>query len=197
MKKNSLILLLNPFTRIAGWKAFFLGIFIVAITLFVSQFSHTYFDGAIDAHFSDSFDLKLAVFYQAVALVTLVLSMYLITLPFIKGVRFQDMLGTITFARFPFLLMTIFGIFVDSSFMADIGRSIQTQTAAMTDIFKLGGIIIVMAILGIWSLILLFNAFKVSSGLKSSKLFIAFFIGLFIAEIISKIIIYLVPKYLF
>ena len=46
----------------------------------------------------------------------------------------------------------------------------------------------------VWSIALMFNAFKVSTGGDGQKLVISFIIGLIIAEAISKIIIFQIIK---
>ena len=48
---KSLEWLLNPFTRLAGWKAFGLGIIASVVMAVTGSYSSVAFDGVLDAHF--------------------------------------------------------------------------------------------------------------------------------------------------
>ncbi len=43
----------NPFTHIAGMKAFAIGLPVILLSSALGYLSHTHFDGVLDAHMAD------------------------------------------------------------------------------------------------------------------------------------------------
>jgi len=103
-----------------------------------------------------------------------------------KGFRFIDILGTMTLAKAPYLILAIAGYFTVSPDINEIMKNpfIVFQSVSF----------IILTLLSvpvtIWTIILMFNALKTTCGVKGSKLAIAFIIALLISELISKIVIY-------
>ena len=51
MKSNGFFRLMeNPFTRIAGWQAFGLGLVFLVVSGIIGGFGNVVFDGVIDSH---------------------------------------------------------------------------------------------------------------------------------------------------
>ncbi len=186
--KNNWKLLWNPFTRIAGWQAFGIGLVFVILSAIVGKYANLLFDGAIDAHlydetvtFARSFILSgISIFWTFIAMT---LSAFVIS----KTFRIIDILGTMTLARTPFLLMAIMASFVKQPNIDEILKN--PMTVFSYPLFLVFGILSLPVI--IWVVALMFNAFKVSTGAKGGKLIIGFIVGLILAEILSKVTIML------
>ena len=183
--KNVLRYIYNPFEKIAGWQALILGLIIVVLSGFIGKQANLMFDGAIDAHFG-----KEVTYYQTFMMLFIDIAcvgavMYLAGLLVTRNFRFIDLLGTMTLARAPYLLLSLTGLFVTIPETAEL-------LANPALIFSNPGFLIFIALSFpaiIWVIALMYNAWKVSTGAKGSKMIIAFIAGLFVAEVISKILI--------
>lgn len=186
MKNKSVLgLLLNPFTRIAGWQALGLGlVFIVSMAL-VGASSGVAFDGVFDMHLFEN-SVQQAFVFQAISLLSLVLVMWIVGLIVSKNFRFIDLLGTMALAKAPFILLAVFGYFVTAPDLTQIMNDpyVIFQNASFV-------VLLVLSVpVMLWSIILTFNALKVSCDLKGNTLTAAFIIGLLVSEIIAKILIH-------
>ena len=190
MKSNSLFgFLINPFTRIAGWQAFGMGLLILLVTGVVGAYSNVAFDGVFDMHLMD-LTLEKSLLIQAISVVSLVLVMWVTAMLVSKTFRFIDILGTMSLARAPFLLLAFAGFFTTTPDM-------QALMKDPYSIFESVSFIVVMVLslpVIVWNITLMFNALRVSCDIKGSKLTIAFILALFVAEIISKTAIYFLVK---
>ena len=186
--KNNWKLLWNPFERVAGWQAFGVGLVVVIVSAMVGKYANLLFDGAIDAHLYDetvtfgrSFVLSgISIFWTFIAMTAIA---FVIS----KTFRSIDILGTMTLARAPFLLMTIMALFVEQPNIDEILK--KPLTVFSYPMFLVFGILSLPVI--IWVIALMFNAFKVSTGAKGGKLIVGFIVGLILAEILSKVTIML------
>jgi len=188
MKSKSIFgLLLNPFTRIAGGQAFGLGLVFVMLMGFIGADSGIAFDGVFDMHMFEN-TVQQAFIFLAIDLASLVLVMWVIGLLVSKSFRFIDILGTMTLAKAPFLLLAIFGYFTTTPDMTEIMKDPYVILQSTSFVIM---IILTMPVLA-WSIILMYNALKISCDLKGSTLTAAFLIGLFVSEIIAKILIHFI-----
>lgn len=192
MKSNNYkwSLLWNPFIRIAGWQAFFAGLIVIAVTGFVASYGNLLFDGAIDAHFGEEVLIGKIFLLLAVDLISVVLMMYLTGLFISKNFRFVDILGTMTLSRAPFLVLALSALFVRQPDLSEILKNPMIVLSYPS--FILFGIISVPVI--VWYIALMYNALKISTGVRGTKLTIAFILALFIAEVVSKALIYIILK---
>jgi hypothetical protein len=185
--KNVFSLLMNPFTRIAGWQAFGLGLAFIALMGFLGASSGVAFDGVFDMHLFEN-TIQQAFTFLGIDLVCLVLVMWVVGLIVSKNFRFIDILGTMTLAKAPFLIMAIFGYFVTAPDMNEIMRNPYVILQSTSFLIM---IILTMPVM-VWSIALMFNALKVSCDLKGSTLTVAFIIGLFVSEILAKVLIHFI-----
>ena len=186
MKSKSIFsLLMNPFNRIAGWQAFGLGLLFILLMGFVGAGNGIAFDGVFDMHMYE-ITVQQSFLYLAVDLVCLVLVMWVIGLIVSKNFRFIDILGTMTLAKAPFLLLAIFGYFTTAPAMNAIMKDPYVILQSPSFVIMMALSLPVMA----WSIVLIYKALKVSCDLKGSTLTVAFIIGLFVSEIIAKIVIH-------
>ncbi|HET9569818.1 MAG TPA: hypothetical protein VFP20_00190 [Bacteroidales bacterium] len=186
MKNKSIFgLLINPFVRIAGWQAFGLGLVFVLLMGFIGASNGIAFDGVFDMHLFET-TVQQSFAYLAIDLGSLVLTMWIIGLIVSKNVRFIDILGTMTLARAPFLLLALMGYFTTAPNMSEIMKNpyviLQSTSFLM--------MIVLTVPIMVWCITLMYKALKVSCDLKGSTLTASFIIGLFVSEIIAKILIH-------
>ncbi len=181
-------IILNPFTRIAGWQAFGIGIIFAILSAIIGTLSGTAFDGVLDMHFVHNISFRDSFIMQGINIFCIALVMGLTGLIVAKNVRFIDILGTFTLARAPYFILAFLGFFTTPPDMFEYLRNPELFT------FPTSFIIVILISLPfiIWSIALMYNGFKVSTNLKGAKLVISFIIGILIAETLSKILIFLV-----
>jgi len=188
MKSKSIFgLLMNPFTRIAGWQAFGLGLIFILLMGFIGANSGIAFDGVFDMHMFE-ITVQQSFLYLAIDIVCLVLVMWVTGLIVSKNFRFIDILGTMTLAKAPFLILAIMGYFTTAPNMTEIMKDPYVILQSTSFLIMM---ILSMPVM-IWSIVLMFNALKISCDLKGSTLTVAFIVGLFVSEIIAKILIHYV-----
>ena len=190
MKKSEFwSLIINPYTRLAGWQAFALGMFFIVLTGIVGTYANVYFDGAIDIHFTEKANFKTSFNLLVIDILSVFVALSIAGIFISKNFRLIDILGTITLAKAPFLLFAIASLLTKSPSSEQIIKNPLL-------IFSSASYVIVMLLsipIIIWYIILLYNAFKISTGAKGNQVVIAFIIALLITEIISKLlIIYLI-----
>jgi len=191
MKSKTFFLwLFNPFTYIAGGKALIIGLCIQLLTVFIGNMTGSHFDGAIDLHVGGKTTLLNDFYMWGISVITLILVLYISGLILIKNFRFIDLAGTVLLSRTPYFFLVILAFFVE----------FPTKEAILTDPFSilLNIPFLIFASLSffvlIWTVILLFNAYKISTGLTTSKAVVSLIIAIIIAEVISKILIYFMMK---
>ena len=188
----------NPFEKIAGWKAFGIGIVILCLATAIGYFGNTVFYGfSIKA--VPSITWSKAFLLQATGLTTTVLVMWITALLFAKHVRFQDILGTVTLAKYPLVLPAIMFLAIGKR-LNELGEKLSS-TGNHQETMKLFNeltvadyalfifIIVVSILVLVWSIALLFNAFKVSTNLKGIKCALLFIAIMLISEIVIHIMI--------
>lgn len=184
--KDIFSLVINPFTRIAGWQAFGLGLVIVVVTGFIGTFSNVAFDGVIDMHLTQKLTFAHSFEFLAIDIVSLVLVMTITGFIISKGFRIIDILGTMTLAKAPYLILAIAGYFTVSP---DINEIMKNPFIVFQSVSFI--ILTLLSIpVTIWSITLFYNAFKTSCDVKGGKLVVAFITALLVSEIISKTLIY-------
>jgi hypothetical protein len=173
--------LLNPATHLAGWPALWGGLLTIALTGIASYHARIRFDGVLDLHPGHSFFWSHLAdgFIAWITLSTVLLIIARFACP--TKFRALDLLGTQAFARAPMFLTAI------------IIWTLQL-TAIEKDRMTF---LIIIGLVGlpflVWMVILMYSAFSISCNLKGGKAIALFSIGLFIAEVLSKLFIYMVP----
>lgn len=189
--------LFNPFVQIAGQKALLIGLGIALLSMALSLLFQARFDGVIDLHFVETVTFQDALFDQFNVLLCVTICLFAIAKTVAKtNVRFIDILGTTSLARFPFLLLPWFNINQKMWGISEqMIRSLTTNPTSIafesTDIAYLAISSLVSLLAIIWYVTLLYNAYKVSTNLKGGRLVGSFIAGILIAEIVSKITLYI------
>ena len=178
--------MVNPFTRIAGWQAFGLGLVFLVVSGIVGGFGNVVFDGVIDTHLVKQVTMLQSFSYLSLSLLTLVVIMWIAGLLIAKSFRFIDILGTMTLSKAPFLLLAFAGYFAKMPDMTEVMKNPMI-------IFSSTSLVLFMVLsvpVLVWSITLMYNALKISCGVSGGKLTIAFIAGILLAETISKLLIY-------
>lgn len=185
--KNFWGLLVNPFTRIAGWQAFGLGlVFVLLSGLFGTQ-GQLFFDGVLDAHLGSELSYKASFMLLAVDIASIVLVTWIIALIFVRDFRFVDILGTMTLARAPYILLAIASMFIPS-----FESSLSSDPMKRQVYLIIFGIAVIPIV--IWYVTLMYNAIKVSLNIKGAKLNIIVIASILIGEVVSKLGIFGIAK---
>jgi len=178
----------NPFNRIAGLQAFLLGLLFVLMMGIVGTFSRVCFDGVFDMHLTHQMTFDRSFLLLAIDVSSLVFVMWITGLIISKSFRFLDILGTMTLAKAPFIILALTGFFTKSIDLKEILPTPHLNSALIS--------LIVIALLSIpvliWTITLMYNALKISCDVKGTKLNISFIIALIVSEIVSKILILLI-----
>lgn len=178
-----LYFLANPFHKITGIQAVLIGIVVVLLTSYLGFLGNQYYinplqtvDASINAHPRVAYSFWLVLYQNVIC--CLILSLLYFTFAKIfqkKSLRSIDFLGMVAVARFPILVNAIVVLAVQKfwpNFIA--ARYVHLHFSWLDMFFTFQNLII-----GLWLLILYFNAQKVASGLTGSKLWISV-IGTFI-----------------
>jgi len=183
--------LFNPFIYIAGARSLIAGLGFMLLTAVIAFFSHTHFDGAIDMHTGRITPLSVYLLEQLVDWGCLVMLFYIGGQLFSRtSVRLVDVAGTIALARWPLLFAAALG------FGISIPRSQNVQDI-ISNITPL--VIICMAsavVFCVWMIALLYNAFIVSSNMKTNKAIPVFITVIVIAEVCTHLILHQIYTYI-
>jgi len=183
--------LFNPFIYLAGARALAIGGVIMVISSVIVSTHNGHFDGALDVHFGAKTNLLQAICEPLISWSALVLALYVFgRLVSESSIRFIDIAGTIALARWPMLPISLLGLIPEPT-MPDPNK------ATLQDMMKIATSpdVIISALLAlpllVWLIALHYNAYSVSTNLKGSKAVWSFIGGLVVAEIVSKLVLYL------
>lgn len=194
---SNLMLLANPFTKLAGWPALGLGLLIVAATVAVAVAGRVLYDGIMDVH------VLLAVPSWTLAILPLadwlIVALLFLLAGMIWGARPQrvvDYFGMSALGRLPFLLVGLLWMEpILGRFTPALMKLAQTTPGTTPDFAAIPGFAWIvlggfatMAIM-LWGLFLNFFALREASGMKVSLAIRAYIGIIIIGEIVSKLLI--------
>jgi len=207
--KNDKTVWYNPFTYIAGGRALLAGLLILLLASAIGTLSGIWFPGVLDikltyyGSFAIHFGTSLLVWF--ISVVVLYVTALLLS-P--SRVRLLDMAGTLALARAPLLLGAFTGFFGSIKkatdywlyFAAEKLHGIMpvemTETVSPVvmhpwDWTVAITLMLVIIAVVIWMVALMFHAYRVSANLKGVRAGLSFGIGLFVAQIISNILVFI------
>lgn len=183
----------NPFEKYAAEKLVPFGILSVLIGAFLAYCFNAEFDGALDLHFDNSVNIYQILTFLIVDIALLSFSLIIFGKYINPKTRIIDIYATVLVAKIPAYLFTFLNINNYSYNLSQkIVKSFLTKNAIeidTIDYFALSIQTIASMILIVWTIILLYNGFKIATNAKETKDKILFAVAILIAEIISKIII--------
>lgn len=194
-------LLFNPFVCVAGAKALLLGLTAILLAGLVGSLAHTHFDGVLDTHTGAATPLWFflsegIVDWLCLSLVLLILGRIVSKTSF----RTIDVLGTQGMARWPTLLVALL---TQPKAFERFGRELVEQLMKQgktefntADAVIFFAVVIAMIPLICWMVFLMYKSYSVSCNVKGGKAVGTFIAGLVLAEILSKMAIYRLLKWI-
>ena len=191
-------LLFKPFEKYSENKLVTVGILATLIGIYLAVAFNMRFDGVIDVHAASGVSYQQAFMDSLVDIVSLIVFLFL-TAKFINPkTRVIDVFTTVIIARIPLYLLA-FGNW--NTMLYKAGETIiqqltleATATVPSTTFWLLAVMSIFSIIVLIWYISLLYNGFKIASNAKGKKSVYLFIGALVLAEIISKIGIYILDE---
>ena len=180
---------LNPFQKIAGFKALIMGMMILLAMSGMGVIAKVYFVGSISiinasAVAKQTMDISfLLLAYQNIVSWLILSAMFILAAMILqkKKIRIIDFLGTVSLARFPALLITILigiVIMINPSILdVDMSKGISLHASFSQTLLG-----VLMMVLIVWQIFTYFYAFKESSGLIGKKLVLGFIASIIAAE---------------
>lgn len=189
--KTKIKLLWNPYERIAGWKAFFIGLAVVVVSVCMAYAFGDRFAGITNATFVKNMQLWEAMARHLADLLVLAVLMTAAAKILAKGVRVQDMLGVVFLSRIPYFFLAFRGAIVSNREIMEIA-DIATNPEAMQEMIP---VLVRVSILGVlalvmlvWMVALLYNGYMVSSGLKGARCVVSFIAVLVLTQVITTFV---------
>ncbi len=199
--QSKLSMLINPFAKIAGWKALWIGVLAMALTAWSGQKNDIIFDGIFDVHFT-THSLYHALMCQVIILLVLTSLFWLAGVVFSKSsIRFVDIAGTMALSRVPYLLIGLIAFFPFvgqvNSIMEKLIYTLSISSFSLAEGLQFYLFLLITIFVSVWFVILAFNAFRTSCNLRGNKAGIIFFIGIIISETLALILNFWIAKILF
>lgn len=168
--------LYNPFTQIAGFKSFIIGIFGLLVTTCLSFNTGTHFYGLLNIDFAKDSDYWVYLMENLSNWFFLSIFLHISGLILSKSkIRTIDTFGTTLLSRIPLAL-------------APLIRTIPLFQSFVIRSWEMYFIIGLYLVSLIWTIILLFNAFKISCNLRNERLIVSFIISLILSEVCTKLV---------
>ncbi|MDR3180869.1 MAG: hypothetical protein LBT61_02950 [Prevotellaceae bacterium] len=193
--KNKWELLYNPFTKIAGWKAFAIGTVVMCAAVLIGYYNNAYLTGLQMKQVFYPLSLGQCFLIQATGLLSIIVLMYGVSLFFVKHVRLQDVAGTVLLSRVPYLFLALFMVYF-TPILQPFHEKLQEQFSmeALTGMFSTSDYVILLLfalfalLIFVWNIAMLYHAFKVSTGIKGRKTAVLFTGILILSEIVTFIL---------
>ena len=185
----------NPFEYIAGAQALIYGSLFLVLSIVLGIAFNARFDGLLNLHFVESTTAIQLVTDQLINYLSMVAIFFLVVQVLgAKQTRFIDLAGTLLLAMAPFSitpLLNINNIMYNTS-MAMVNNLQSSHTTEGMNMGFLVFSLIIMLLTIVWMVALMFQAYKICSNFKGTKLTISFIIGLVGAAILSKYLVILI-----
>ena len=175
-------LLLNPFERIAGWKALAIGLCFISLTAILGNMNHLLFYQITHLDIRPH-TLGMAFCVQGMNLALVSLIMWITGKFFSKSkIRIIDVIGTMALSRAPLLLIALIGFLPFFSKIA-------------SDLFQLIVFALLCLMLIICTVALMYRAYSVSCNLNATRGILSFVGALIIVEILSFVFFFTISIY--
>ena len=192
-----LMLLIDPFTYVAGWRALGWGLVVLAATIAIAVTGRIHYDGVMDMHIylvqapAWLYALQPVADWLIVALV-----FWLAGRIFSRSKqRGIDYFGTTALARVPYLIA---GILWMPSLLGRFSKMAGADEHSLERFISLPGLpwliigMLITLVLVAWLAVINYFALKESSGMRHGRALAVFIGATIVAEIVSKLAILLV-----
>jgi hypothetical protein len=188
-------LLFNPFERYSEKQLLLTGIIATVMGCFFAIRLNARFDGVLDLHFVEKVKILEPISDIFIDTFCFCILLFLIGKYCNKKTRFIDIMASILISKIPFYILLFQNInhfsfhIIDKIMKSLLTKiySLETITSTEMSFLIIGGIINLAFVA--WSIILLFNGFKIATNAKNTKSILLFIGVILLSEIISKILI--------
>lgn len=196
--------LFNPFKYIAGSKALIIGLLIILVISFLGYLTNTHFDGVLDIHYGcidTSTPYIIHLCYQLINWVSIIIVFYLTARIFSKSsFRFIDIAGTLAIAQAPLIFATFVGFY--SGIHLCFGDFDVTSLNDLLSVLKDNITIVIVTgitctLIAIWSIVLKYYAYTISTNIKGVIGGVSFAVALIVSEIVSKTLLFIILPLLY
>ncbi len=179
--------LFNPFLKIAGTKALLFGWLAILATAAVAYYSHTHFPGAIDVKVGAGGLWWLFLLEPLIAWLCVSIAMYVAGMIVARSsVRMIDIAGTMALARWPMFFVTLLA-FIPVEAPAELSTNVGDYTSVLL-------LALVMLPFTVWMIVLMYQGYKVSTGVKGTEGVLSFIIALVAAEVSAFVVFLLLSR---
>ena len=192
-------ILFNPFDKFSERPLILFGLSATVLLSMTGAYFNARFDGVIDLHFSMPTFFMDTLMDNAVNIV--VLSLALFTLGKFRNnkTRFVDVFSASLIARLPYYLLPFFNwnntILNESEKLMQQFATVQPGMAPQFDTMQMLTLVLfagVSIVFLAWFIYLLYQGYKVATNAKGAAEVVLFGVSLISAEVISKLIFYLI-----
>jgi hypothetical protein len=166
----------NPFTQIAGFKSLFIGTAGLLITTYLAFNTGTHFNGLLNIDFAkdSAFWVYLIENLSNWFFIAIFLHISGLILSESK-IRAIDIIGTTSLSRIPLMLTPLI-------------RKIPLFQSFVIQSWEMYFIMGLYLVSLIWTIILLYNAFRISCNLRNERLIVSFIVSIIISEVCTKFV---------
>lgn len=170
----------NPFTQIAGFKSLIIGITGLLITTYLAFNTGTHFSGLLNIDYAKDSDYWIYLTENLSNWFLLATFLHISGLILSRSkIRAIDTFGTTSLSRIPLML-------------APLIRTMPLFQSFVIQSWEMYFIIGLYLVSLIWTIILLFNAFRISCNLRNERLIVSFVISIIISEVCTKLVLKLI-----
>lgn len=179
--------LFNPFLKIAGTKALLVGWLAILATAVVAYYSHTHFSGVIDVKVGAGGPWWLFLLEPFIAWLCVSIAMYVAGMIVARSsVRMIDIAGTMALTRWPMFFVTLLA-FTPVEAPAELSTNVGDYTSVLL-------LALVMLPFTVWMIVLMYQGYKVSTGVKGTQGVLSFIIAIVAAEVLAFVVFLLLSR---
>lgn len=186
-------LLLHPFEKYSDHLLLITGLSFSFIGVLLAFAFNARFDGFLDLHFVEETTLSQSLLEVLFNIFSGTLVFYIVGRLINNKTRLIDILSVCMIAKIPFYIIPLLNInslvYNTTIKMTALIHSEKANGISTADLSIMMAVGIIMILILIWTILLLFNGFKIATNAKETKHTLFFILGIIITEIISKYLI--------
>ncbi len=182
----------NPLKSLKSTTILPIGLLFFVLGSWAAAYFDFAFDGVLDVHQVGDRETWHAFMENAIIVALLAVMLYGLGYAINRKTRLIDILNAILVFRIPFYVMVLWSSF---PFFANLFAYIEENKDNLAnlhlEILQLLGLLVFavfILLLLVYAILLLFNGFKTATNAKKWQHFLSFGVVLFVAEVISKIL---------
>lgn len=187
--------IVNPFVRFSENSLLVVGLLCTVVGSWLGSVLGVAYDGVLDLHFTTQVTFVRSLSLNIIDILVLSIVLFFTGYFINKKTRVIDILTSVLLYRIPFYLAGLFNLM--PSFRA-LNKRIDANSDQLLSFLSDPGSLITLSVVGLallifiaWAIILLFFGFKIAVNAKKATHFLLFGAAVLVAEVFSKIFIYL------